>query len=203
MFSCIIIDTQGMILIFGSRRTRFLVEIKEYHVRLFQASCVPGPSKFIKSLLIVATVCHDFRYIILTRIITTVLYIYMYIVPLCPTVYKYIPLALFLVHTGSTDLQDTIIIQMQLQMFERVCIAHDFTTVIPFSRTVHYSVFITFWSKAKIGVRGLTFSLIVMLSVGDPSSCIIIRQVESYFVRARVISSFTIKGILCPIIPFV
>ena len=73
----------------------------------------------------------------------------MYIVPLCPTVYKYIPLALFLVHTGSTDLQDTIIIQMQLQMFERVRIAHDFTTVIPFSRTVHYSVFITLWSKAK------------------------------------------------------
>ena len=35
-----------------------------------------------------------------------------------------------------------------------------------------------------------------MLSVGDPSSSIIIRQVESYFVRARVISSFTTKGSL-------
>ena len=86
-------------------------------------------------------------------------------IPLCPTVYKYIPLALFLVQTGSTDLQDTIIIQMQLQMFERVRIAHDFTTVIPFSRTVHYSVFITLWSRSK------NWCMRVDLLPTKPSSC--------------------------------
>ena len=90
----------------------------------------------------------------------------MYIVPLCPTVYKYIPMALFLVQTGSTDLQDTIIIQMQLQMFERVRIAHDFTTVIPFSRTVHYSVFITLWSRSKNWCTRVDF-----LPLSRPSSC--------------------------------
>ena len=58
--------------------------------------------------------------------------IYLYCPTVSHTVYKYIPLASFLVQTGSTDMQDTIIIQMQLQMFERVRIAHDFTTVIPF-----------------------------------------------------------------------